>query len=297
MCILLKKGIRWSNTFEYYDKVTPDSSDPVKATKYDKQLMWGAISERSLDLGGLAVDDVPGATVYKPPSKSKVKRAKARRVLRKMSRPVELSRIRHLVEAKSKLNDAKEAQSHAVTLEGETRDIVNGVKVKLQHLDDHNTKASLHAAKMNLAAAMSSKVISKQTAKYMDVKSQADEFSKAAKAFADADNPMAEVMRRKAVKWNTKAAHYKEMLGKAKAKYEIENMQAKMSEADAAHWHQQSDWASADEAQAQKQLKAVTHLKQSADDMLAAKAHLAKEAKWKAYCHPSCDGGFRHPNH
>lgn len=59
VCILLKKGIRWSNTFEYYDKVTPDSSDPVKATKYDKQLMWGAISERSLDLGGLAVDDVP----------------------------------------------------------------------------------------------------------------------------------------------------------------------------------------------------------------------------------------------
>jgi len=296
VCILLRHGIHWSNTFEYYDKDTPESSDPVRISKHDHKLMWGKLSERSHDLGGLAMNDVPGATLYKPPSTEKMKEKAARHVIKEMDRPVEVERVHAATAAKAKLQAAKMEQTHAVLVESQTQDIAKAVKQKQQHLLRHDAQANMHAAKLSLSAARMSAKASKQLSDYAHMASQAHEYQKAASAFADAGNPMATGMKIKAAKWTAKAAHLKELGTKAKAKADIEKMQAKMAMTDAKHWEQQTEWASVDERRAQEQLSLAENNKLSADETLSAKMKLNKDAEWNANCHPLCNYDFNHPS-
>jgi len=289
VCILLRHGLRWSNTFDYYDKDTPDTSDPVRIAKHDEQLLWGKVSDRSHDLGGLAMNDVPGATVYKPPTKTEAKEQKARHVIQEMDRPVSLARTQNNIVAQSKLHTAKEVQSQVVITVGETRDISDAVKTKQLRVQFHDAKASLHAAQKNLSAEKLSAKALKQHKQYIRAKRQYNEYTKAATVFAAAGNPMADAMAKRASKWKAKAAHLRHSSKRVKAQAAIERLHAKMSDTDAAHWQQQTSWAGIDATRAANQLKKAVALESTADKTLAEKTKLAKEAEWKANCEPLCD--------
>lgn len=286
ICLLLKRGIQWSSTFTYYDK--DGSQDPVLVTKNDKKLMWGKISERSHDLGGLAMNDVPGATVYKPPTKEETKEQEARTAIRQMDRPVSEERRKAAIDASAKLKKAETLQAHAQNVVGETREIAKAVKAKQQRVERYNNRAQMHAAKINMAAEEMSAHAQFLRGDYERTISQAKQYAKAAKAFSDAGNPMAGVMEHKAKKWLEDAAKLKRKSASAMAKSAVQKMHAKIAVGDSDHWQKQALWANQDEKAATSQLEMADTLEHSADKSLASHKDKAKEAKYKLNCNPIC---------
>jgi hypothetical protein len=283
-CILLRDGLRWSNTFDYYEKNSLQDLSPVAMTRGDSKLLWGRASAVENDLGGLEVGDVPGATLYRPPSKMK----QARQAIRDLSEPIEAARIVTAAKAKQELQDVEAAQGNSVMTLDQTRSVQKKAAERLQATEARHATVDLRAAKLNLRASKLAAMASAKVKKYKHAKAKALEYSKASARFAAANNPLAASMRHKYLKWKIRTADLRRISAIAETRAGLLKIRAHTANSNSQNWKQQVQWATTDANTASKHLADAIRMKHAANQKVAQAAKFAKEAYWKANCKPQC---------
>lgn len=246
-CLLMSRGMQFSNTFDYYERPGMNTLDKVEQMDQLMVHKWKTQDDSQEDLGGLSADDVPGATkVNTKKAAEEVAKFKALHEIKNAVAQIDDGIVQRqkarLDELRQELGESQKQILSTRSRAKKLRSRAHKAGQKYIALAKESAAAHVKSAKLTVQLAEYAKRSSKAQHQVKLAGSKVKEYMQAYRAYKAAGNPLAAKMSVKFKKWQDAVSAARVNLLRVrqhrldlKAKAMEAKSQAKKLEQDA-HW-------------------------------------------------------------